>query len=206
MPSAGTLIGLKVANIDQIVKTYGPQALDAFRKETLAKTTDPLAPSHQWTTRNWPTWLVPEDYVVFLAKRLQVLQYGIQAFGIDAQMDAIGVVVQCVPFREVLRGGRALKDVEKDDVEDVDVEENVQRDGCAWRECEFHGVKGVGPKLMGCKGCGEVRYCGRECQRRDWRAGGHKTRCGTRLKRPTFGTSSSAESALGSDIEIKVNG
>ncbi|KZV66327.1 hypothetical protein PENSPDRAFT_689115 [Peniophora sp. CONT] len=46
---------------------------------------------------------------------------------------------------------------------------------CAWRECQYHKVKPPSPPNV-CKGCGEARYCGRECQIKDWKAG-HKRVC-----------------------------
>ncbi|KZV63193.1 hypothetical protein PENSPDRAFT_758176 [Peniophora sp. CONT] len=46
---------------------------------------------------------------------------------------------------------------------------------CAWKECQYHKAKAPTPPNA-CKGCGEVRYCGKECQRLDWKAG-HKRVC-----------------------------
>lgn len=43
--------------------------------------------------------------------------------------------------------------------------EREVRNRCAWRECEFHRDKPDGVALLACKGCSEVRYCGRECQK-----------------------------------------
>lgn len=37
---------------------------------------------------------------------------------------------------------------------------------CAWRGCKHHHEKPAGITLFMCKGCGDVRYCGRECQKR----------------------------------------
>ena len=37
---------------------------------------------------------------------------------------------------------------------------------CAWAGCNWHwSTPGESVKLKQCKGCGEVSYCGRECQR-----------------------------------------
>ncbi|KZV61534.1 hypothetical protein PENSPDRAFT_693346 [Peniophora sp. CONT] len=52
---------------------------------------------------------------------------------------------------------------------------------CSWRECKYHDCAAP-TKRAACKGCGEVRYCGWKCQRRDWVEGGHKAHCGRRLK------------------------
>ncbi|KZV61525.1 hypothetical protein PENSPDRAFT_658831, partial [Peniophora sp. CONT] len=55
--------------------------------------------------------------------------------------------------------------------------ERDARNRCAWRECQHHREKPDDIVLSTCKGCGEVRYCGRECQKSDWSKGGHKVRC-----------------------------
>ncbi|KZV66281.1 hypothetical protein PENSPDRAFT_97104 [Peniophora sp. CONT] len=178
------LLAIKVANIEQIVRTYGLKAVEAYRDEISSTTTDPLALLH--TVQNWRLWLEPEDYVVFLAKRLQVLVYGEQAIGADPGMDMIGAIVQCIPFRQMLGGSKEEKE--------------GGCTGCAWRECKWQNRDDAGVKLMACKGCGEVRYCGRECQRRDWLKGGHKGRCGTRLKRSDSETST--ESGSGGLVNI----
>ena len=44
--------------------------------------------------------------------------------------------------------------------------EKEVRGRCAWRDCKYHREKPAEPKLFACKGCGEVRYCGRQCQKR----------------------------------------
>ena len=36
---------------------------------------------------------------------------------------------------------------------------------CAWRDCQYHQTKPPTPTRV-CAGCGEVRYCSRECQKR----------------------------------------
>ncbi|KZV61862.1 hypothetical protein PENSPDRAFT_658610 [Peniophora sp. CONT] len=53
------------------------------------------------------------------------------------------------------------------------------RSGCSWRNCPRRGqtVTGDRPAVKKCAGCGETRYCSRECQSRDWKQGGHKARC-----------------------------
>lgn len=37
---------------------------------------------------------------------------------------------------------------------------------CAWRGCQYHRKKPNDLALSACKGCGEMRYCGRECQKK----------------------------------------
>ena len=75
-----------------------------------------------------------------------------------------------------------------------------QRVFCSWPSCEFN-TKEPPSKVLLCQGCGEVQYCGKDCQRmyvflirlcptvvlilslrRDWNRGGHKQKCGTRIK------------------------
>ncbi|KZV70618.1 hypothetical protein PENSPDRAFT_651349 [Peniophora sp. CONT] len=52
---------------------------------------------------------------------------------------------------------------------------------CSWPQCEFN-TKRPPSKLSTCQGCGEAQYCGKTCQKSDWNSGGHKKRCGTRIK------------------------
>lgn len=44
--------------------------------------------------------------------------------------------------------------------------EKEMRSHCAWRACKYHREKPRDVPLLACKGCGDVRYCGRECQKR----------------------------------------
>ncbi|VDB99488.1 unnamed protein product [Peniophora sp. CBMAI 1063] len=62
-----------------------------------------------------------------------------------------------------------------------DHDHKVKRDArfCSWADCQYHGSPP--PNLLACKGCGEVRYCSKSCQRKDWYNGRHKLRC-RRLK------------------------
>ncbi|KZV61783.1 hypothetical protein PENSPDRAFT_658652 [Peniophora sp. CONT] len=54
---------------------------------------------------------------------------------------------------------------------------------CTWAVCQWSTVKPPdGVTLKACQGCGEAQYCGRECQKSDWGKGGHKERCGKRIK------------------------
>ncbi|KZV70552.1 hypothetical protein PENSPDRAFT_440532 [Peniophora sp. CONT] len=63
-----------------------------------------------------------------------------------------------------------------------DHERRLKRDAqlCSWHDCQYHSTRAP-ISLMTCKGCGEVRYCSRHCQRSDWYEGKHKLRC-RRLK------------------------
>ncbi|VDB92124.1 unnamed protein product [Peniophora sp. CBMAI 1063] len=53
----------------------------------------------------------------------------------------------------------------------------AMRSRCSWVECKYHRENIGDVVLSTCKGCGEVKYCGRECQRNDWSKGGHKAYC-----------------------------
>ncbi|VDB91606.1 unnamed protein product [Peniophora sp. CBMAI 1063] len=54
---------------------------------------------------------------------------------------------------------------------------------CAWAGCGLHwSTPDVSIKLKTCRGCGEVSYCGRGCQKTDWNQGRHKDKCRNRLK------------------------
>ncbi|KZV67751.1 hypothetical protein PENSPDRAFT_44949 [Peniophora sp. CONT] len=46
--------------------------------------------------------------------------------------------------------------------------EDEARTGCSWRNCPRRGQLATGnkPAMRKCAGCGESRYCGRECQTR----------------------------------------
>ncbi|VDC07231.1 unnamed protein product [Peniophora sp. CBMAI 1063] len=47
---------------------------------------------------------------------------------------------------------------------------------CSWKECRYHTEAAPNPSRV-CVGCGEVRYCGKPCQTKDWKEGQHKKRC-----------------------------
>ncbi|KAI0321577.1 hypothetical protein OF83DRAFT_1098704 [Amylostereum chailletii] len=55
---------------------------------------------------------------------------------------------------------------------------------CSWKECTYY-IHRSATALQVCRGC-EARYCGRTCQKSDWKEGGHKARC-RRLKGPESG-------------------
>ncbi|KZV76041.1 hypothetical protein PENSPDRAFT_496964 [Peniophora sp. CONT] len=59
--------------------------------------------------------------------------------------------------------------------------EREMRKHCSWRACQYHKEELPETKLKACAGCGETRYCGRDCQKSDWTKGAHKQRC-RRLK------------------------
>ncbi|KZV65130.1 hypothetical protein PENSPDRAFT_690127 [Peniophora sp. CONT] len=64
------------------------------------------------------------------------------------------------------------------------LEETTERDQrgaqskhlCSWVQCRFH-VEPSPTQMSACAGCGDVKYCSRDCQRQDWKQGGHRTQC-----------------------------
>ena len=60
--------------------------------------------------------------------------------------------------------------------------EREARHRCSWDECKKHEVDVPQSELKVCSGCAETRYCSRACQKSDWLQGGHKPRCGKRIK------------------------
>ncbi|VDC03325.1 unnamed protein product [Peniophora sp. CBMAI 1063] len=56
---------------------------------------------------------------------------------------------------------------------------NERQKFCSYSPCQWSKKESDMP-LLSCKGCGEARYCGKECQRGDWKV--HKKTCGDRLK------------------------
>lgn len=93
-----------------------------------------------------------EDYAIWLAKRRQLVKYGLRGLLADARLETIGEVLRC--------DSTSFKPVRSDEEED--------RSGCAWRDCESHGKEpepNRAVKLSTCRGCGEAQNCGRACQR-----------------------------------------
>ncbi|VDC06111.1 unnamed protein product [Peniophora sp. CBMAI 1063] len=108
-----------------------------------------------------------------------------------------GMRKEWVPTLKILRATRSLDRYGNRDFtglieawkalgRDLGLEERqeVQRlDGrkhCSWRDCKYNMEETN--KLSTCQGCGETRYCSRECQKSDWSAGKHKLLCGKRVK------------------------
>lgn len=52
----------------------------------------------------------------------------------------------------------------------------VPLERCGWAGCMCSVHEPI-HKLQPCKGCFRVAYCNKMCQARDWRDGGHKSRC-----------------------------
>ncbi|KZV63748.1 hypothetical protein PENSPDRAFT_200132 [Peniophora sp. CONT] len=71
--------------------------------------------------------------------------------------------------------GRNLGLEERKEVQRLD-----GRKHCSWRDCKYNVEEAS--RLSTCQGCGETRYCSRECQKSDWSAGKHKLLCGKRVK------------------------
>ncbi|KZV71610.1 hypothetical protein PENSPDRAFT_650474 [Peniophora sp. CONT] len=60
--------------------------------------------------------------------------------------------------------------------------EKLKEQTCSWKVCEYHTQ--LPPiAVKACKGCGQTRYCSRDCQTKDWKEGGHKSVC-KRIKLP----------------------
>ncbi|KAJ7669867.1 hypothetical protein DFH06DRAFT_1468633 [Mycena polygramma] len=65
--------------------------------------------------------------------------------------------------------------VERMDVlRDFDTRADVSLKACDNMECHIIQEK---TQLMRCTGCRDLLYCSRECQRLDWREGGHRDQC-----------------------------
>ncbi|VDC00752.1 unnamed protein product [Peniophora sp. CBMAI 1063] len=67
-----------------------------------------------------------------------------------------------------------------DESEEKAAFERARRQFCSWAECEYHKQAAPMPTRQ-CAGCGQVRYCSKVCQQRDWKEGKHKVAC-KRLK------------------------
>ncbi|KZV69291.1 hypothetical protein PENSPDRAFT_486920 [Peniophora sp. CONT] len=76
--------------------------------------------------------------------------------------------------------GKTLDLVEADEKAAYDREMKAAAHLCGWSGCKYHEKEPPHP-VRTCAGCGEVRYCSRPCQQKDWREGGHKQKC-KRLK------------------------
>ncbi|VDB92127.1 unnamed protein product [Peniophora sp. CBMAI 1063] len=174
-------------SIEQIVDTYGSERLGLFLKSILPTTTDPL--STLWTPENWRCWLDIGEYILFLGRTLHKQMYEHRA---DAEVKiseaaALVSIILCVPFDKAVRHARKI------------IDELCQ---CAWRGCAFHDRARAAErnvKARACKGCGDARYCGSECQRRDWTTGGHRTRCGRRLMLRPYNSDEDTGSGSGED-------
>ncbi|VDB92107.1 unnamed protein product [Peniophora sp. CBMAI 1063] len=58
--------------------------------------------------------------------------------------------------------------------------EREEKCHCSWKECQFSmgRARMTSPAdLKSCGGCKQARYCSTECQKNDWRKGGHKLLC-----------------------------
>ncbi|KZV70215.1 hypothetical protein PENSPDRAFT_651734 [Peniophora sp. CONT] len=73
--------------------------------------------------------------------------------------------------------GKAMGLVESDEQASFEKE---KKQFCSWRGCEYHTKKAPSTTRQ-CAGCGQVRYCSKACQQKDWKEGKHKDAC-KRLK------------------------
>ncbi|KAH7357884.1 hypothetical protein B0T11DRAFT_283282 [Plectosphaerella cucumerina] len=81
-----------------------------------------------------------------------------------------GTGVHYIPAKlaRVMEVGRRLNEAEGT------VEEDEEDKGCM--TCGREGGE-TGGALLKCTGCVRVTYCGKDCQRKDWTEGGHKSDC-----------------------------
>ncbi|KZV75685.1 hypothetical protein PENSPDRAFT_748335 [Peniophora sp. CONT] len=81
----------------------------------------------------------------------------------------------------VRQGWRNLGKIGAGLIEEKEREECAKRADklCSWRECRWHTAQPPNPAKT-CQGCGQARYCSKQCQSQDWRDG-HKLSC-RRLK------------------------
>ncbi|KZV61531.1 hypothetical protein PENSPDRAFT_293280 [Peniophora sp. CONT] len=169
----GKLVGVMISDkgIEQEVRKYGLEAVEAYRNVVSTSTNDPFAPL--WTADNWRCWLDSGKFVIWLAMKQQQLVHGYACEYRGPSPEALEYVLNASSTSLPIdwRFGRPS----------MDEESEACWPGCAWSGCERYCKEVVGMRLSACKGCGQVRYCGRECQRSDWTNGGHKARC-RRLK------------------------
>ncbi|KZV74158.1 hypothetical protein PENSPDRAFT_648166 [Peniophora sp. CONT] len=102
-------------------------------------------------------------------------------------------MAQCISSEDHLSTHRSIIDAWKVLGETVGLNEDEKKaayeqeklrrtaDICGWRGCAHHTEVARGIQLQVCKGCKQAWYCGRECQRLDWKEGGHRVKC-RRLK------------------------
>ncbi|VDB94377.1 unnamed protein product [Peniophora sp. CBMAI 1063] len=67
----------------------------------------------------------------------------------------------------LIQGWTALGDALGLDKGEFEANHRKPEHCCAWRRCRHH-YEPSAERLKACKGCGEVRYCGRTCQRLHW--------------------------------------
>ncbi|GAB1315114.1 hypothetical protein MFIFM68171_05324 [Madurella fahalii] len=75
------------------------------------------------------------------------------------------------PLERVVAVGRRLRGEQAGEEQAEEEKEDRGCESCGKREGRDGGA------LMRCTGCGEARYCGKECQVKGWNEGGHKADC-----------------------------
>ncbi|KZV61532.1 hypothetical protein PENSPDRAFT_293241 [Peniophora sp. CONT] len=155
------LLGLKVSKkiTEGLVRYWGPAIVEHYRDFASSNSTDPL--TLLWTAENWRLWLEPEYFVIWLVKRRQLVEYGPRGLAADLMPNMLGEVLGCDPmmFHLPLSSLFGPEDEEPEEV----------LTGCSWRECQWYSKEPepeADVRFWACKGCREVRYCGRECHRR----------------------------------------
>jgi hypothetical protein len=90
--------------------------------------------------------------------------------------DAIREIAALADIFDVMRESKTTIDQADPGAPVENVQANMCR-GCGKREIEKDGDTFRRIKMNKCSGCRQAHYCSKECQRKDWKEGGHKQVC-----------------------------